>query len=76
MSVERTASINREAVARARAILVEHIRRQGGLESVKFKSLLDTSRKFAIPLLDYFDRIGLTRQVNHTRYLRAPIQEA
>ena len=39
-----------------------HLRKEGQLESVKFKYLLDTSRKFAIPLLDYFDRIGVTRR--------------
>jgi len=59
-----------EAVARAREVLVEHIRREGSLESVRFKYLLDTSRKFAIPLLDYFDLAGLTVNRNHTRYLR------
>ncbi|MBE3070170.1 MAG: selenocysteine-specific translation elongation factor [Planctomycetes bacterium] len=60
-----------EAVAQAERILVDYIRREGQLESVKFKYLLDTTRKFAIPLLDYFDRIGVTRAAGHTRYLRA-----
>ncbi len=61
---------HRDAVDRARQILVDFIRREGKLESVKFKYLLDTTRKFAIPLLDYFDRIGVTSRVGHTRYLR------
>jgi len=60
-----------EAVAQAEKMLVDYIRREGQLESVKFKYLLDTTRKFAIPLLDYFDRIGVTRAAGHTRYLRA-----
>ncbi|MHC4439541.1 MAG: SelB domain-containing protein, partial [Planctomycetota bacterium] len=30
----------------------------------------DTTRKFAIPLLDYFDRIGVTRRSGYTRYLK------
>jgi len=59
-----------EAIERAREILVTYITEQGGLESVKFKYLLDTSRKFAIPLLDYFDRIGVTRRSGYTRYLK------
>ncbi len=59
-----------EAVERARGILISYITENGGLESVKFKYLLDTTRKFAIPLLDYFDRIGVTRRVGYTRYLR------
>jgi len=59
-----------DAVAEARSRIVAHIQAEGRLESVKFKYLLDTTRKFAIPLLDYFDRIGVTQRVGYTRYLR------
>jgi len=59
-----------EAITEARSRIVAHIRAEGQLESVKFKYLLDTTRKFAIPLLDYFDRIGVTQRVGYTRYLR------
>ncbi len=62
---------HRDAIAQAREKLVDYLRREGALESVKFKYLLETTRKFAIPLLDYFDRIGVTRKTpSHTRYLR------
>ena len=61
---------HRDAVDRARQILVEHIRNQGRLESVQFKYLLDTTRKYALPLLDYFDRVGFLRRVGNTRYLK------
>jgi len=61
-----------EAIEQARQILISFINKEGKLESVKFKYLLDTTRKFAIPLLDYFDRIGLTRRVGYTRYLKNP----
>jgi selenocysteine-specific elongation factor len=63
---------HRQAIDRARDVLVSYIHKQGKLESVKFKYLLDTTRKFAIPLLDYFDRTGVTRRQNNTRYLRQP----
>jgi len=59
-----------EAVATAKERLVAYIQQNGGLESVKFKYLLDTSRKYAIPLLDYFDKIGVTRRVGYTRHLK------
>ena len=61
---------HREAVEQAREMLTSYIKKEGGLESVKFKYLLDTTRKFAIPLLDYFDRIGVTRRVGYTRHLK------
>ena len=63
---------HQEAVDRARQLLTDFIRKEGQLESVKFKYLLNTTRKFAIPLLDYFDNIGVTRPSGHTRFLRPP----
>jgi selenocysteine-specific elongation factor len=63
---------HQEAIDRARQILTDFIRKEGQLESVKFKYLLDTTRKYAIPLLDYFDNIGVTRASGHTRFLRPP----
>ncbi len=60
-----------EAIEQARQILVSFINKEGQLESVKFKYLLDTTRKFAIPLLDYFDRVGVTRREGYTRYLKS-----
>jgi selenocysteine-specific elongation factor len=63
---------HRDAVERARQLLIEHIRKEGRLESVQFKYLLDTTRKYALPLLDYFDRIGLLRRDGNTRYLKTP----
>jgi selenocysteine-specific elongation factor len=68
--VDQDLFFHAEAVAAAREKLVSYIQQNGGLESVKFKYLLDTSRKYAIPLLDYFDKIGVTRRVGYTRHLK------
>jgi selenocysteine-specific elongation factor len=57
-----------DAIAKAREILVVHFQKEERLESVEFKYLLDTTRKFALPLLDHLDRIGVTRRVGNTRY--------
>ena len=61
---------HRDAVEQAKERLVAHIQREGKLESVKFKYMLDTTRKYALPLLDYFDKIGVTLRVHNTRYLK------
>ena len=61
---------HREAVDKAREILTAFLQREGRLESVRFKYLLNTTRKYAIPLLDHFDRIGVTQRVGNTRTLR------
>jgi selenocysteine-specific elongation factor len=68
--VEQDLYFHAEAVAAAREKLVAYIKENGGLESVKFKYILDTSRKYAIPLLDYFDKIGVTRRMGYTRLLK------
>ncbi|MHC4582065.1 MAG: SelB domain-containing protein [Planctomycetota bacterium] len=68
--VDNDLLFHHEAVEQAREKLTAYIKKEGGLESVKFKYLLDTTRKFAIPLLDYFDRIGVTRRVGYTRHLK------
>jgi selenocysteine-specific elongation factor len=70
--VENDLLFHSEAVEKARELLISFIKKEGQLESVKFKYLIDTTRKFAIPLLDYFDRIGLTRRAGYTRYLKNP----
>ena len=71
IEVEKGVLFHSEAVDRAREILIDHIRKEGRLESVQFKYLLDTTRKFALPLLDYFDRTGLLRRTGNTRFLKS-----
>ncbi|HSW02257.1 MAG TPA: selenocysteine-specific translation elongation factor [Sedimentisphaerales bacterium] len=68
--VEQDLYFHAEAVAAAREKLVTYIKEHGGLESVQFKYVLDTTRKYAIPLLDYFDKIGVTRRMGYTRLLK------
>jgi selenocysteine-specific elongation factor len=59
-----------EAIERAKSIVTDFLKKEGRLESVKFKYLLDTTRKYALPLLDHMDRIGVTRRIGNTRYLK------
>lgn len=59
---------HKKAVERAREVVIEHFRTDSRLESVKFKYLIETTRKYAIPLLDYLDRIGVTSRVGNTRF--------
>ena len=63
---------HREAVDHAQEILIDTIRSEGKLESVRFKYLLDTTWKFAIPLLDHFDHLDVIRRVGNVRYLKTP----
>ena len=59
---------HRDAVGRAVEIVRSHFETEEKLESVKFKYLIDTTRKYAIPLLDHLDTMGITRRAGNTRY--------
>jgi selenocysteine-specific elongation factor len=70
VAVESEMWFHRQAIEEASRGVREFIKREGKLESVKFKYIVDTTRKYALPLLDHFDRTGLTRRVGYTRYLK------
>lgn len=70
--VEQGMYFHAEAIVQAKQRITEHVggKGQGRLESVDFKYLVDTTRKYALPLLDYMDKIGFTRRSGNTRYLK------
>lgn len=70
--VEQGMYFHTAAIAQAQERIAEHVKGagQGRLESVDFKYLVDTTRKYALPLLDYMDKIGFTRRSGNTRYLK------
>ncbi len=59
-----------DAVAGARALLTEHCRAHGEISAAVFRDLIGASRKFAIALLDWCDRTGVTTRVGDMRRLR------
>ncbi len=53
--------------------LVAFIRKEGEIDAPRFKNLTGLTRKFFIPLLEYFDRIKVTIRVGDRRLLRERI---
>jgi selenocysteine-specific elongation factor len=53
--------------------LVAFIRKEGEIDAPRFKTLTGLTRKFSIPLLEYFDRIKVTIRVGDRRLLREKI---
>jgi selenocysteine-specific elongation factor len=53
--------------------LTDFISREGEIDAPRFKELTGLTRKFSIPLLEYFDRIKLTIRVGDTRILRKKV---
>lgn len=50
--------------------LIAFIGREGDIDAPRFKNLTGLSRKFTIPLLEYFDQIKVTIRVGDKRILR------
>jgi selenocysteine-specific elongation factor len=64
--------LHREAIESSRAALEAYLRKAGRLPAGLFKDILGTTRKYSIPLLEYWDRMGLTRREGDDRVLREP----
>ncbi len=63
-----------ETIDKVRADLVRDLSGADGMTAAAFRDRYKTSRKYAIPLLEYFDRIGLTIRVGEVRRLKQPRQ--
>lgn len=60
-------SYDPRALARVLELVREQLREQGQIDVQALKQRLDLTRKFAVPLLEYLDRIGVTRRSGDVR---------
>ncbi len=60
----------RDAVRDLAAIVVAECAAQGAIAAARFRDRIGTGRKLAIQILEYLDRIGLTRRVKDAHQLR------
>jgi selenocysteine-specific elongation factor len=60
------------AIESIRAKLIEFLKSHGEISPIQFREITGLSRKFMIPLLEYFDQEKLTIRVGDTRVLRRP----
>jgi selenocysteine-specific elongation factor len=61
---------HRSNLAKVESLLVEYLRTHREITPIEFKDLLGVSRKYAIPLLEYFDSQKITIRVGDKRVLR------
>ncbi|HEU4464070.1 MAG TPA: selenocysteine-specific translation elongation factor [Gemmatimonadota bacterium] len=62
--------VDAAAMATAERMLVERLgREEGGADTGAFKEMFGVTRKYLIPILEYFDRRGLTRRDGNRRVL-------
>jgi len=58
------------AIDKVKAALFEHLSGANDITPATFRDLFGTTRKYAIPLLEYLDREGFTVRVGDTRRLK------
>jgi selenocysteine-specific elongation factor len=70
IKVKENLWFHREAIERLTRTLVETLKKNVEITPAQFKDLIQASRKFAIPLLEYFDQSKITIRVGDKRVLR------
>jgi len=61
---------HQKAIKRARDQITAHFQNSKELTTPQFKEMTGLTRKYLIPLLEYFDSKGLTMRIGDTRVLR------
>ncbi|MBI1994283.1 MAG: SelB C-terminal domain-containing protein, partial [Deltaproteobacteria bacterium] len=56
-----------------KGVLYKYLADKGEITAATCRDLLGSSRKYTIPLLEYFDREGLTIRIGDVRRLKSPI---
>ncbi len=62
--------LHRETVKEAAETISKAIREKGPIEASQFRTLVGTTRKYIIPLLEHLDGLGVTQRVGDKRVLR------
>ncbi len=59
-----------QIIAEVKDNIVSFIRKEGSISVAQFRDTVGIARKQAVPLLEHFDRVGLTRRVQDHRVLK------
>ncbi len=69
IAVDKELYYHTQTLDKVKEIIREHIKKLGPITAAQFRDLTKTSRKFAIPLLEYFDAIHFTKRTGDVRIL-------
>ena len=58
--IDKTLAFDAEAFEKLKGAVENHLRESGRATAAQLKDAMATSRKYAIPLLEHFDRLGVT----------------
>ncbi len=65
---------HRDSIARLKEAVFQYLKQHQEMTTPHFKEMTGVSRKYAIPLIEYFDQTRLTLRVGEKRVLRASAQ--
>jgi selenocysteine-specific elongation factor len=70
VAIEDKLLLHKSHIEASRRLLVDYLTKNKTMDSGMFKNLIASTRKYAIPLLEYWDAKGLTRREGNNRVLR------
>ncbi len=62
-------NVSKKHFGNAKQMLIDEIEKSGEITLATYRDLTASSRKIAVALLDYFDKIGLTKRIEDVRKL-------
>jgi selenocysteine-specific elongation factor len=68
--------LHANAEAEMRRLVLDALSRSPGLTVADIRNLLGTTRKYAVPLCEYLDRVGVTRREGDLRLPAAPVADS
>jgi selenocysteine-specific elongation factor len=69
IEVERGMYFHAQTLEKIKEIIREYIKKNGPMSAAQFRDITKTTRKYAIPLLEYFDAIHFTKRTGDVRIL-------
>lgn len=69
VKINEEIAFSRENYNNAKNIIIKYIEEKGSITLGEFRDLLNTSRKYAVALIEHFDYIKLTKRVEDKRVL-------
>ena len=70
MKIKEDLYFHHKAIDKLKSDLINFLKNHGEITTPQFKEMTGVSRKYTIPLIEYFDRTQVTVRVGDTRVLR------
>jgi selenocysteine-specific elongation factor len=72
IKINESLYFSKAAIEKGQSLLNEYFSREKELTLATIRDILDTSRKYALPLIEYYDRTHFTRRVGDVRVKYQP----